>query len=458
MDKSIFRDWDDKHQSDRSAGDRKRHREKVREAIKEQIGDIVAEEAIIGRDKDKIIKVPLRGIKEFRFIYGRNEEGVGQGQGGEEVGDIIGRGAGQPGQEEKAGSQPGFDYYETEITIEELIEIMFEDLELPYQERKRLREITILRKRKPVGYRHKGIRPRLALYRTARERLKRLQQTKLSIANREREVAALCAEREELKIRMGGLAGKERDSLSSELASLEKKISAAKKKLEEFYRTKSALEGIGHSGTTIDEGRFPFNERDLRYRRLKEKPDKESNAVVILIMDVSGSMDTQKKYLARSFFFLLHSFVTTKYQNVETVFISHHTEAQEVTEEEFFHKGESGGTYMSSGMNKALEIIKQRYDPSLWNVYPFYCSDGDNFTSDDDATLQAAQRLCDISRLFGYGEIKPDANILSGTGKVDFFKNRIEGSNFRALLIKDKDDIWPAFKDFMTAEKGEKPL
>ena len=89
----------------------------------------------------------------------------------------------------------------------------------------------------------------------------------------------------------------------------------------------------------------------------------ESNAVVLCIMDTSGSMDTMKKYLARSFFFLLYQFICTKYQNVEIVFIAHHTEAKEVTEEEFFHKGESGGTFISSGYKKALDIIEERYHP-----------------------------------------------------------------------------------------------
>ena len=90
---------------------------------------------------------------------------------------------------------------------------------------------------------------------------------------------------------------------------------------------------------------------------------KESNAVVLCIMDTSGSMDTMKKYLARSFFFLLYQFICTKYRNVEIVFIAHHTEAKEVTEEEFFHKGESGGTFISSGYQKALEIIAGALPP-----------------------------------------------------------------------------------------------
>ena len=120
----------------------------------------------------------------------------------------------------------------------------------------------------------------------------------------------------------------------------------------------------------------------------------ESNAVVVCIMDTSGSMDRLKKYLARSFFFLLFQFLCTKYKAVEIVFIAHHTQAKEVTEEEFFHKGESGGTLISSGYRKALDVIQQRYHPEHWNVYAFHCSDGDNFESDNEEALKAARELC----------------------------------------------------------------
>ena len=111
---------------------------------------------------------------------------------------------------------------------------------------------------------------------------------------------------------------------------------------------------------------------------------------MVCIMDTSGSMDTMKKYLARCFFFLLYQFIRSKYRNVEIVFIAHHTEAKEVTEDEFFHKGESGGTLISSGYQKALEIIAERYHPTLWNIYAFHCSDGDNF--DTDNADRAARR------------------------------------------------------------------
>src|SRR3984957_14460261 len=137
---SIFREYSrsDAEHSDRSAGDRARHRQKVRESIRENIADIIAEESIIGKDRDRVIKVPLRGIKEYRFIYGENAPGAGQGQGDTRPGQVVGK-TGKDGQgkgDGQAGDRPGVDYYETDVTLDELIEIMFEDLELPNLERR----------------------------------------------------------------------------------------------------------------------------------------------------------------------------------------------------------------------------------------------------------------------------------------------------------------------------------
>ncbi|TMA55617.1 MAG: DUF444 family protein, partial [Deltaproteobacteria bacterium] len=191
---------------------------------------------------------------------------------------------------------------------------------------------------------------------------------------------------------------------------------------------------------------------DLIYRHMVEDVRPESNAVVLCIMDTSGSMDTMKKYLARSFFFLLYQFVCTKYRNVRIVFLAHHTESREVTEEEFFHKGESGGTFISSGYNKALEIIQERYHPSLWNIYAFHCSDGDNFESDNPAALKAAKQLCEVCNLFGYGEIKPLGSRYYESSMLNIFR-RLEADNFQTVLIERKEDIWPSFKAFLAKER-----
>jgi len=384
---SVFRPFNPSagQRSDRTAGDRLRHRQKVREAIRNNIGDIIAEESIIGKDKNRIIKVPIRGIKEYRFVYGDNAPGVGQaGDGEPKPGDVVGQG--QDGQgNQQAGDKPGVDYYETEITLDEVIELMFEDLELPDLERKRLRQLEVERLFRQKGFRRKGIRVRLDKKRTARSRVKRKKAT--------------------LK---------------------------------------------RHPMTAAE--RFPFHKDDLRYHHTVTDIRNESNAVVLCIMDTSGSMDRLKKYLARSFFFLLYRFICTRYQNVEIVFIAHHTEAAEVTEEEFFHKGESGGTFISSGYNKALEIIEQRYHPALWNVYAFHCSDGDNFDSDNPAALKAAQELAKIANLFGYGEIKPLGSGYYGSTMIQFF-SQIQEPNFQTVQIQKKEDIWTSFKTFLSKDR-----
>src|SRR5882762_2826454 len=118
---TIFREYriSDAERSDRSAGDRLRHRQKVRESIRENISDIIAEESIIGKSGDRVIKVPLRGIKEYRFVYGENQPGAAQGDGDSQPGQVVGKkgkdGVGKG--DDKAGDTPGVDYYETDVTL-----------------------------------------------------------------------------------------------------------------------------------------------------------------------------------------------------------------------------------------------------------------------------------------------------------------------------------------------------
>jgi hypothetical protein len=202
----------------------------------------------------------------------------------------------------------------------------------------------------------------------------------------------------------------------------------------------------------LEEPRLPFHREDLRFRRRVPDVQAESNAVVVCIMDTSGSMGTLKKYLARSFFFLLYQFVRTRYRQVNLVFIAHHAMASEVSEEEFFHKGESGGTLISSGYCKALEIIQDGYHPSLWNVYVFHCSDGENFGDDNPEALRAARKLCAACNLFGYGEIKPSTARASDSTMLDVFKG-LDAENFQAFEITGKEDIWPSFKALLSRER-----
>ena len=265
---------------------------------------------------------------------------------------------------------------------------MFDDLELPDLERKHLRHIVSERHMKRKGYRKSGIRPRLNKKRSARNRVRR----KLAVRTSR------------------GISFEE------------------------------------------DQERFPFHKDDLTYHHITTRLKEESNAVVICVMDTSGSMGTVKKYLARSFYFLLYQFVRQKYQNVEVVFIAHHTEAKEVSETDFFHKVESGGTYISSGYAKALEIIKDRYHPSLWNVYAFHCSDGDNFYSDNDKAVALAEELCSVCNMFGYGEIKPSGSAYYSGTMLEVF-SKIQHENFQTVVIERKEDLWPCFKEFLSKDR-----
>jgi uncharacterized protein len=388
---TVFRPYTPSSQrSDRSARDRIRHRQKIKDSIRDNIGDILAEESIIGRDRDKIIKVPIRSVKEYRFIYGENSPGVAQGDGEQKPGDVVQQGdQDAKGQGGKGGDQPGVDAFETDITLEELIAIMFDDLELPELEKKALKEVVSEDARKRKGHRRAGIRPRLDKRATARNRARRWMSVR-----RSRE--------------------------------------------------------LGPDG---EKPRFPFHEDDMRYYHIVPTTKEASNAVIFCIMDTSGSMGTVKKYLARSFYFLLYQFVRQKYSNVEVVFIAHHTEAKEVSEEDFFHKVESGGTYISSGYKKALEIIEDRYHPSLWNVYAFHCSDGDNFYSDNERALQAAEELCKVCNLFGYGEIKPSGSAYYSGSMLEVF-GQIKADNFHMITIEKKEDLWEGFRSFLMKDRA----
>lgn len=417
---TIFRDYSssDALQSDRSSGDRLRHRQKVRDAIRDNIADIVAEQAIIGRSRDTIVKVPLRGIKEYRFVFGNNNARTGQGQGDSQPGQKVGR-VPQPGDEPgdgEAGDQPGVDYYETDITLEELIDLMFEDLELPDLERKALRETLSHAATKRKGYRKVGVRVQLDKRRTAIARVKR----KLALDNPD----------------------------GNEMADEGRRESAAPEPAMQ-----ATAEPMPSGGFVPVRGRFPFLKNDMRFRRRAEDTDYDSNAVVICMMDTSGSMDQQKKYLARSFFFLLYQFVRTRYEHVELVFIAHDAEAHEVSEDDFFHKGESGGTLISSAYARALEIIDQRYHPALWNVYAFHCSDGDNMPGDNPRAVKLAGELCQVCNLFGYGEIKPTGYFRDQDAMLGVFK-ALKADNFQAIRIGDKSDVWSSFRNFLTRDKA----
>jgi uncharacterized sporulation protein YeaH/YhbH (DUF444 family) len=151
-------------------------------------------------------------------------------------------------------------------------------------------------------------------------------------------------------------------------------------------------------------------------------------------------------------------FLKTKYDNVQIVFISHHTEAKEVSEEQFFTQGESGGTVVSSAYRLALETIASRFPSRDWNIYPFHFSDGDNYYSDNDEAVKLADELIGTCNLFGYGEIGEEGASSyrrSSGALLSIFKDRLKSQDrFVGVRIDDKEDVYPALKEFF-GKRGE---
>lgn len=388
---AIFKDSRDnplKH--DRSLEDRKRHRQLVEKSIKENLGDILSEESITKESKNKKFKIPIKGIKEYQFVFGKNNRKVSTGTGNEKRGDKVGGGKsinknGKGG----AGNTKGEDVYETEITMEELMEYIIEDLELPNLDKKKFSEIVIESSGKRKGYKRYGINPRISKKRTIMSKI------------------------------------------------------ARKQGLKRILKEESLIGDIK---------RLPFKEEDLRYFRVNKKPKKESNAVIIFIMDVSGSMDSTKKYLARSLFFVLSKFIKRRYINIKFEFISHTTTAKNVSEYEFFHKAESGGTYISSGLNLALDIIGRSYPKDRWNIYTIYGSDGDNWSEDNEKAVDALKKLCNISNMLAYAELLPSTY---STTMYYRFTKEVTQKNFISIIVKEKKDLWDALRLMLSKELGE---
>lgn len=360
--------------------DQRRHQEKVREAIKQNLPDLISEENIIMSNGKDVVRIPIRSLDEYkiRYNYDKNKH-VGQGSGDSKVGDIVARdpqsaqkGAGKG---QGAGEEAGTDYFEAEISVLELEEMLFSQLELPNLQKKEEDHVIV----EDITFND---------------------------------------------IRKKGLMGNI-DKRRTILAAIKR----------------NALEGRP--------GIEPIHNDDLRFKTWNEVTRPESKAVVIAMMDTSGSMGRWEKYMARSFFFWMTRFLRTKYETVDIEFIAHHTEAKVVSEDDFFKRGESGGTICSSAYRKALEVISEKYAPSQYNIYPVHFSDGDNLTSDNPRCMTLVRHLMEQSRMFYYGEVN-QYNRFSTLMNV--YKN-IKDEKFRYYILKEKTDVYYAMKTFFKKEE-----
>jgi len=423
--------------SKRGMKDAVRHREKVRESIQKNIADIIGDSSIITRKGEQIIKVPIRGLKSYRFIYKQPGEGgsrLGQGKGNK--GDIIDRQPIPGDQPGKAGDQPGVDYLETEIDIEELIEMMLKDLALPNLQKKETVETAIPKGWKYDSIEKTGIIPHLDRKRSIKEAIKR---TAFFIGELMR------------------ITDRSEEECSKALSETDGNLNLALEilKLNKFIECEQPI--------------IRIHNEDLRFRTLDTDIEYQSNAVVFAMMDISGSMTIIKKYLARSFFFWMVQFLKQVYSHVQIRFIAHTTEAKLVDEYEFFHKGESGGTYCYSAYDLANELIETEYPTSRFNIYCWHFSDGEDF--DLNRTVSSAKKLIKKKiNMLGYGEIHADEYWSGGSNLMQAFFDGLkltkvdnedievfsDFGNFVGIFLEDKGDVYPALKEFLKKDMDKK--
>ncbi len=194
---------------------------------------------------------------------------------------------------------------------------------------------------------------------------------------------------------------------------------------------------------------------DLRFRSYREVPKPRDKAVIFLAMDVSGSMGIDRKRMARLFFYWCVRFLRTRYAQTDLVFLAHTTEAREVTEQEFFHRVQSGGTKVSSAFETVERIQRDRYPVDDWNVYALHVSDGDNFTADNQMTLRIIRRLTGVCSLVGYLEVDPGG--AGGVHRLSSFYSHhatdLDGFVFAAA--NDDRDLWPALRKLFASDGVE---
>jgi uncharacterized protein len=259
------------------------------------------------------------------------------------------------------------------------------------------------------------------------------------------ELAKIMAEELELP----RIEPKGKENIESEIARYTDIRRVGPESLRHFKRTyREALKRQITSGT-YDPNRpviIPIRD-DKRYRSFIRKPVPQSNAIIIYMMDVSGSMGDREKRLVRLTAFWIDTWLKANYHSVERRYIVHDAAAGEVDEHTFYHLRQSGGTKISSALELCDQIIQNHYSPDDWNIYLFQFSDGENLYSDNDHAVQVIQgRLLPVSNLYCYGQVDVrhyDVGFLGVLEGIDDLDNLILAS------IPNDDAIYDAIKTFL---------
>jgi len=411
----------------KSAVNQQRFLRRYRAQVREAVARAVSGRKIAEADRDASISIPARDLSEPVFGHGPGgrREMVLPGNKEYVTGDAIQRpqgGGGGPGGSGASEDGEGEDSFRFRLSREEFLDFFFEDMALPDLIKTQLTAIPQSR-RVRAGYRTDGTPSNLAVVRTMRESLAR------RIAFAGPAIARLREVNDELET-LGGDAADPEDP-----------------RVAELLREREALRARVNKVPFID----TF---DLRYRNRITQPMPIAQAVMVCVMDVSGSMDESRKDLAKRFFILLHLFLKRHYDRIELVFIRHHTSAKVVDEEEFFHSTESGGTMVSSALEMTIDEIREHYPLDQWNVYVAQASDGDNWESDSPRCRELlVNGLLPMVQYMAYVEIT--------TGEpqnlwVQYEAARALRPNLALGRIRDRSDIYPVLRELFAKKDKEK--
>jgi len=403
----------------KSAVNRQRFLKRYKSQLKRSVADAVNKRSITDIDSGERVGIPSRDISEPVFHHGKggSREMVHPGNKEFVAGDRVqrpeGSGGGGSGDGNAGKDGSGEDDFVFDLSREEFMDLLFDDLELPRLVRNQLIGTTEF-KHIRAGYSTDGSPSNIDVVRSLKGAIAR--RTALGGPHR--------ARIRELEEEIDVLLTTGVDEEDARILDMR----------EEIDRLKTRIAAL------------PFIDTfDLRYQSFTLEPQPTSKAVMLCIMDVSGSMDQVRKNLAKRFFILLYLFLQRNYDKIDVVFIRHHTIAQEVDEQDFFYSRETGGTVVSSALALAYEVISERYDPSVWNIYAAQASDGDNWDSDSTVCHEIMSRkLLPLMRYFAYVEITPRQHQSLWFAYQDLLASN---PHFAMQEIGGADDIFPVFRE-----------
>ena len=366
----------------RGARDWLRHNQKVRQAVREQINDLLAEGDFITQPDNRTVRVSIRMLEHARFRLADSQQQSGAGQGKAQAGDVVRKGdanAVQGAGEGEGGSDEGGFRLTIELKVDDIVDWLTDELELPDLRPKSgttVEDDEIVRE----GSGRRGIRARLDRRRTLKQAIKR---------------------------------------------------------------------------RAIQTDPAPFVDDDLRFHQLRLRPRVANSAVVVFVLDVSVSMTEAERKLAKLFFFFALSGLRRQYHHVDVRFIAHTTEAWEFPESQFFDVTGTGGTAASSAFRLALDFLEAHYEPSRYNSYLFYASDGENGIDDRQSATDALRKLSERLNYLGYIETRSGTVRFSQTDMRSTIGELTGGGlNADTQTVASTDDVWRAIRRFFVHQAG----